>query len=111
MKITKKITTVETVDLEVSLPYFTKRQDRYYVAVITESDAIHVDLVEFATLPPSYRIKFQPFSQSDLGEPITQAEFEAAYVKANDYLSEQFESMRDVKSGTTVEDVLKNMDA
>lgn len=95
MILTKHITHTETVKMDVDLPYFTKDAD-YHWAVISEDETIRVMFTEYTYEKPSVAINYSGLVGDAIkGEPITQKEFEDFFTKANDYLSEQFEMMRD----------------
>lgn len=95
MILTKHITHTETVKIDVDLPYFTKDAD-YHWAILSEDETIRVMFREYSTLKPSVAINISSMIGDAIkGEPITQKEFEDFYQKANDYLSAQFEQMRE----------------
>lgn len=74
----------------MTYPYFTRYECSFY-CVLGDYNCISV-------YNPVVKIAYQfPPNQAINGTPITQSEFEAAYVKASDFLSEKFESMRELK--------------
>lgn len=92
MKIKRTTVTKHEQEVEVSLPYFSKKHDSYY-AIWAEDKALRVHYWQgFQTIAT---IQTCPASEAYGDTEITAKEFEDAYVKANDYLSEQFEAMRD----------------
>lgn len=95
MKIKKTIKKEETVEVEVTLPYFSK-DNNYYYCVLSENQILKVDYREYTTLPASSGINTQcnPSDAFD-GEKITQQEFEEIFVKVSDFHADLFESMRD----------------
>lgn len=90
MKIT--ITNEVKTSIEISLPRFTTDGNNTYYAILGEDEMItaYYNGKRAAIDTFLYRIE-----EKAVLTQITQKEFEAAYVKASDFLADQFETMRD----------------
>lgn len=90
-----KITKTTTEEREVSLPYFCKDLTTYY-AVLSEKEMLTVTYREFVTQTPCVFINSVSPSLPDNATEIKASEFCEAFQKANDYLADTFEGLRDV---------------
>ena len=95
MKIKKTIKKEETVEVDVTLPYFSKDGNCYFV-ILSETRAIRVYILDDEEAMHSTSIHYSNWlAEATNGTPITAKEFEDAYEKSSDYLHTKFESMRD----------------
>lgn len=109
-----KITTTKfvTEEYEISVPYFSKEDNEKWYCILDKVNVLSVHFMKFAHLNPSVRIKYDNSIDDALkATKCTASEFMDAYQRANDYLSEQFENMRDFveqENGITVDDLTTN---
>lgn len=98
-----KVKITETREEERATPFFTHNGADYH-AFLSETEQITVTFQEYKYQPPSVWIYYHTMIERDAAKPlITQKEFEDAFVRASDKLSEVFEKMRDAeKSDLTV---------
>ncbi len=113
MKITKTIKKEETVEVDVTLPYFSKDGNCYFV-ILSETRAIRVYILEDGEAMHSTSIHYSNWiAEATNGEQITAKEFEDAYEKAADYLHTKFESMRDTlldrKYGVVIDELINEI--
>lgn len=98
-----------TKRVEIDLPFFAKKGEES-IAVLSDKEMIAVTFSEYETQLPSVFIATRSINNSVFSwEKITAKEFEDAFTKASDYLSERFESMRDMVRDAQAGDIADDL--
>jgi hypothetical protein len=85
MKLKKKTTTVEEVEIEISFPYHVKLSDYLFARIESEEEFMRVGLYPHSTFIERGKNSFSVESIIS-NEPITEDEFTEAYLKAKEQL-------------------------